>query len=203
VARREGQVDRRERLLREALLLVAAGGLQAVTHRAVERQAEVPHGSVTYHFGTRDDLVFAMVDRLAADCEREVALIAQGVAMALARSPRGDGLDVDQIADALTAWMDDDPPRHLARLELELAAARDPRLRTRMTDAALVFWRLCEPIVLALGSDDPELDGRAMAAMVDGLLLDRLAHEPTDPRVVRAALRRLLGAWAPAASPAS
>lgn len=203
MARRGEQVDRRERLLLEAMRLVADGGLQAVTHRAVERAADVPHGSVTYHFGTRDDLVFAMVDRLAGDCEREVATIAQGVAMALARSPRGDGLDVDQIADALIGWMDDDPQRHLARLELELAAARDPRLRERMTDAALVFWRLCGPIVLALGSDDPELDGRAMAAMVDGLLLDRLSHEPSDPRVVRAALRRLLGAWSPAGAPAS
>lgn len=203
VARREEQGDRRERLLREALLLVAAGGLQAVTHRSVERAAGVPHGSVTYHFGTRDDLVVAMVDRLVEDCERAVAEIARNVAMALARSssaapsPDLDGvrIDIERAADGLVAWMDEDRQRHLARLELELAAARDPALRRRMTDAALVFWRLCQPIVLALGSDDPELDGRAMAAMVDGLLLDRLAHEPSDPRVVRAAVTRLLGSW--------
>ena len=62
------------------------------------------------------------------------------------------------------------------KIELELAAARDPRLRRRMTDAALVFWRLCEPIVLALGSDDPELDGRQVfndfyiVTFVDGQL---------------------------------
>lgn len=183
--------------------LVADGGLQAVTHRSVERAAEVPHGSVTYHFGTRDDLVFAMVDRLVEDCEREVAVIARGVSMALARAPsgvEGSRIDVDGAADALVAWIDDSRERHLARLELELAAARDPRLRERMTAAAMVFWRLCEPIVLALGSDDPELDGRAMAAMVDGLLLDRLAHEPSDPRVVRAAVRRLMGDWHPPAS---
>lgn len=188
--------------------LVAQGGLQAVTHRAVERAAGVPHGSVTYHFGTRDDLVFAMVDRLVEDCERAVAEIARNVAMALARAPTvppggGDGvrIDIDRAADGLVAWIDERPERHLARLELELAAARDPRLRERMTEAAMVFWRLCEPIVLALGSDDPELDGRAMAAMVDGLLLDRLAHEPSDPQVVRAAVRRLMGDWRPSARP--
>ncbi len=185
--------------------LVADGGLQAVTHRSVERAAEVPHGSVTYHFGTRDDLVFAMVDQLVEDCERAVAQIARDVAMALARAPvapSGDGgarIDIDRAADALVSWIDDNRERHLARLELELAAARDPRLRERMTAAALVFWRLCEPIVLALGSEDPELDGRAMAAAVDGLLLDRLAHEPSDPRVVRAAVRRLMGDWSPTA----
>ncbi len=183
-----------------ALRLVADGGLEAVTHRAVEGAAGVPHGSVTYHFGSRDDLVLAMIDRLVEDCERAVAEIARNVAMALARSPNGvDGarIDIDRAADGLVAWMDEDRRRHLARLELELAAARDPTLRRRMTDAALVFWRLCQPLVLALGSDDPELDGRAMAAMVDGLLIDRLAHEPADPRVVRAAIRRLLGDWSP------
>lgn len=204
MTRRGEQVDRRERLLLEAMRLVAEGGLQAVTHRAVERAAGVPHGSVTYHFGTRDDLVSAMVDRLVEDCERAVAGIARDVTMALARAPvvpaggAAPRIDVDRAADALVAWIDDHRERHLARLELELAAARDPRLRERMTEAALVFWRLCEPIVLALGSDDPELDGRAMAAAVDGLLLDRLAHEPSDPRVVRAAVRRLMGDWGPA-----
>lgn len=181
--------------------LVAEGGLQAVTHRSVERAAEVPHGSVTYHFGSRDDLVFAMVDRLVEECERAVADIARDVAMALARAPAvpsggaGARIDIDRAADALVTWIDDGRQRHLARLELELAAARDPRLRERMTEAALVFWRLCEPIVLALGSEHPELDGRAMAASIDGLLLDRLSHEPADPRVVRAAVRRLLGDW--------
>jgi DNA-binding transcriptional regulator YbjK len=203
VARRAEQVDRRELLLREALRLVAHGGLQAVTHRAVERAARLPHGSVTYYFGSRDDLVLAMVDRLVDDCERAVAVIARDVAMALARSPGRERLDVDRAADALTAWMDEDHERHLARLELELAAARDPRLRRRMTDAALVFWRLCAPIALALGSEDPELDGRAMASMIDGLLIDRLAHEPADPRVIRVAVRRLLGSWTPSiAAPA-
>lgn len=180
--------------------MVAAGGLQAVTHRAVERAAGVPHGSVTYHFGTRDDLVFAMVDRLVEDCEQAVAGIARDVTMALARSPggvTGARIDIDRAADGLVAWIDEDRQRHLARLELELAAARDPRLRERMTEAAMVFWRLCQPVVVALGSDDPELDGRALAATVDGLLLDRLAHEPSDPRVVRAAVRRLMGDWSP------
>lgn len=183
--------------------LVAEGGLEAITHRAVERAAGVPHGSITYHFGTRDDLVAAMVDRLVEECEREVAVIARDVAMALARAPGGAGgsrIDVERAADGLVAWIDRDRQRHLARLELELAAARDPRLRERMTEAAMVFWRLCEPIVLALGSDDPELDGRAMAAMVDGLLLDRLAHEPSDVRVVRSAVQRLMGAWRPSTS---
>jgi DNA-binding transcriptional regulator YbjK len=204
VARRSDQPDRRAQLLDEAMGLVADGGLGAVTHRAVERAAGVPHGSVTYHFGSRDDLIDALVEHMAATCERDVAVIARDVAMVLAEPARresGAGLDVDAVAGALVRWMDDGRRLHLARLELELAAARDPRLRERMTGAARTFWRLCEPIVLAMGSDDPERDGRAMAAGVDGLLIDRLAHEGDDPAIVLSGTRQLLRSWAPDRAP--
>jgi AcrR family transcriptional regulator len=133
----------------------------------VENAAGVPHGSVTYYFGSRDGLVYALVDRMVAECEVQVAAIAEQLA---------EGFDLDTVARNLGAWMDHNRELHLARLELELAAARDPRLRERTTDAARVFWRMCEPLAAAAGSENPERDGRAMAAMVDGLLLDRLAH---------------------------
>lgn len=164
---RAGREDRAARLLAEARTLIADGGLGAVTHRSVESAAGVPHGSVTYYFGSRDGLVFALVDRMLAECEEQVAEIARR---------QTAGSDLDSVARGIAAWMDGNREMHLARLELELAAARDPRLRERMTEAAKVFWRMCEPIAAAAGSEDPERDGRGMAAMVDGLLLDRLAH---------------------------
>jgi AcrR family transcriptional regulator len=200
VARRSDQPDRRDQLLDEALGLLSEGGLAAVTHRAIERAAGVPHGSVTYHLGARDDLIDALVDRMVEVCEREVAAIARDVAMALA-DPAGRagaaGLDVDAVADALVRWMDDGRRVHLARFELELAAARDPRLRERMSRAAAIFWGMCEPIVLAMGSADPARDGRAMGAAVDGLLLDHLTHDPADAAIVRAGVRQLLRSWPP------
>lgn len=200
MARRTDQPDRRDQLLDETLALVSEGGLGAVTHRAVERAAGVPHGSVTYHFGSRDDLIDALVERMVATCAAQVSEIAHSVSMALAGpAARGDGggLDVDAVAEALIGWMDGTRQVQLARLELELAAARDPRLRRRMTEAAQIFWRMCEPIVLAMGSEAPQLDARAMGAAVDGLLLDHLAHDPVDPAVVRAGVQQLLRSWAP------
>lgn len=186
--------DRRDRLLEEALRLVGGGGLGAVTHRAVESAAGVPHGSVTYWFGSRDGLVAAMVDRLVADCEAQVAVIARDVTAAFAA---GGAPDVDAAATAIADWIDGGADMHIARMELELAAARDPRLRARMRDAAQVFWRLCEPLARAAGSTDPERDGRAMAAMVDGLLIDRLAHPPQGDGVLASAARQLLASWTP------
>ena len=109
----------------------------------------------------------ALVDRMVAECEDQVAAIA---------AQQAAGSDIDTVARNIALWMDHNRELHMARLELELAAARDERIRERMTDAARVFWRMCEPLAAAAGSPDPERDGRGMAAMVDGLLLDRLAH---------------------------
>ena len=70
-------------------------------------------------------------------------------------------------------------------------AARDPRIQERMTDAARVFWAMCVPIAAAAGSPDPERDGRGMAAMVDGLLLDRLAHPGQTHELLVEAVARI------------
>jgi AcrR family transcriptional regulator len=181
--------DRRARLLDEARTLIAGGGLAAVTHRSVEKAAGVPHGSVTYWFGNRDGLVLALVDRMVEECEAMVSSIAEETAAGFAA---GGAPDLDAIATSIAAWIDDNLEMHLARLELELAAARDPRLQERMADAARVFWRMCEPLAAATGSTDPERDGRGMATMVDGLLLDRIARPDQPHELLVEALRRLL-----------
>lgn len=181
--------DRGTQLVAEALRLVAEGGLGAVTHRSVETAAGVPHGSVTYWFGNRDGLVAAMVERLVTWCEGQVGELAKQAAGAFSA---GEEPDAGALAAGMAAWIDDGRELHLARLELELAAVRDPRLRRRMSEAGQVFWRMCEPIALATGSDDPERDGRGLAAMVDGLLLDRLAHPPQTHAMLEAAIRRML-----------
>jgi len=169
-------------LLDEARRLIASGGMAAVTHRSVETAARVPHGSVTYYFGSRDGLVYALVDRMVAQSEQQVAEIAERQAA---------GSDLDSVARNIATWMDGNRELHLARLELELAAARDPRLRERMTDAARIFWRMCEPLAAAAGSEDPERDGRGIAAMVDGLLLDRLAHPGQTHELLVEAVARI------------
>jgi AcrR family transcriptional regulator len=175
--------------LQEALRLVSESGLGAVTHRNVEQAAGAPHGSVTYWFGSRDGLISALVDWLCEESERQARAIATPVQQQIAA---GQTLDIDAIAAALSAWMDGAATHHLARMELELQGAREPAHAERMTTAAQVFWDMCAAIAHGLGSDDPDRDGRAMAVMLDGLLLDRLAHPPQHQDVVAVCLRWLL-----------
>jgi DNA-binding transcriptional regulator YbjK len=181
--------ERRQRLLEEVVRLVSDSGLGSVTHRNVEQAAGAPHGSVTYWFGSREGLISALIDSLCEESERQTRAIATPVQQQIAA---GQTLDVDAIATALAAWMDSAAAHHLARMELELQGAREPAHAARMTEAAQVFWDMCAAIAEGLGSKDPVCDGRAMAVMLDGLLLDRLAHPAQPHDVVVAALRWLL-----------
>ncbi len=187
-------LDRRTRLLQEASALVSAEGLGAVTHRSVEKAAGAPHGSVTYWFGSRDGLIAALVDWICDQSEQHAGAIAAWVQ---AQLEAGRQPDVGAVAAALTTWQDENATLHLARLELELQGAREPAHAERMTRAATRFWDMCATIVRSLGSTEPERDGRAMATMLDGLLLDRLAHPPQDQEVVVAAVGWLLSGAPP------
>ena len=181
--------ERRQDLLEAALRLVSESGLGAVTHRSVEQAAGAPHGSVTYWFGSREGLISALVDWLCDESERQARAIATPVQQQIAA---GQTLDIDAIATALSAWMDGTASHQLARIELELQGAREPAHAERMTKAAQVFWDMCAAIAEGLGFEDPDRDGRAMAVMLDGLLLDRLAHPPQSQVVVVASVRWLL-----------
>ena len=183
--------ERRQRLLEESLRLVSESGLGAVTHRSVEQAAGAPHGSVTYWFGSREGLISALIDWLCDESERQARAIAVPVQQQI---DAGQTLDIDAIAAALSAWMDSSAAHHLARMELELQGAREPAHAERMTRAAQVFWDMCAAIARGLGSEDPDRDGRAMAVMLDGVLLDRLAHPPQSQDVVAASVRWLLAA---------
>jgi DNA-binding transcriptional regulator YbjK len=185
------QTDRRTALLDASLKLIGEGGLRAVTHRAVEQAAGAPHGSTTYYFKTRDQLIEATVERMVEIDRGRTEEIGNAIAMGLARR---DSLDLDAMADAIVAWIDSAREVQLARYEIHLASARDERLKALMSAGSARFWKMVEPIAVASGSDDPPRDARMIVALLDGLILDYLTRKPADPEVIRRGLKRLLGA---------
>jgi DNA-binding transcriptional regulator YbjK len=62
--------DRRERILDAVLDLIARDGSAGATYRSVAEAADVPMGSMTYHFPTRDDMLLAAFERLADQMHR-------------------------------------------------------------------------------------------------------------------------------------
>lgn len=103
-------------LLRATIVVVARGGLRALTYRAVATEAGVSHGLVRHHFGTRDQL------------------IAEAMDFAIDESLRGsnmlDGaLGVEEFAAGIESLAELDGDVQAFQFELLLEARRRPELR--------------------------------------------------------------------------
>lgn len=74
-SKRRYEPDRRERIVEVALDVIAEHGVAGTTHRRVAAAADVPLGSMTYHFKGIDDLLvaaFTRLSQLVADRYREL-----------------------------------------------------------------------------------------------------------------------------------
>ncbi|MFE3557690.1 TetR/AcrR family transcriptional regulator [Streptomyces sp. NPDC059193] len=175
--------DRRTLIADSAIGLVAAGGLRALTHRAVDAAAGLPAGSTSYYFRTRTALIAACYGRLA---ELDLAdLDADGPPLPLAPlgplAPPGPPGPPDReaaaaaLAGLLYRWLTTGRERQLARFELSLEAARTPELETDFHRAGQGARARAAAVLAALGADRPEEAADLLVAWADGLLYDRLA----------------------------
>jgi AcrR family transcriptional regulator len=193
-----GTGDRRTVIAEAATRIIARDGLRSLTHRAVDRELDLPAGSTSYYLRTRRQLVEAVVRRLADRTTSDVA----------AEAPRPGGpapaRSVEELGAALAALLDRLAARredHLARWALAVDLTRDPELHASLTDRSPVraeLLRRGRELLEALGAEDPTGQAPGLVALVDGLLFDRLAGSgasggpPTDAgAVLRAYLNGL------------
>lgn len=170
---------RRERLVDTVLDLIARDGVAGATYRAVAAAADVPIGSMTYHFPTRDDMLLAAFthladtmherfDRIMADLpegedprERVVQLIVT----------QGAGYGRDMVLSA----------------ELYALAVRDERYRVLIQG-----WM--EQSRASLSRHFPAELAPMIDALQEGLVLhSHTSTEPFDEDRVRQAVFRLIG----------
>jgi DNA-binding transcriptional regulator YbjK len=146
--------ERRLRIADAALALLAREGARGLTHRAVDAELGLPNGSTSYYFRTRAALLRAAAQHLIALDTADAQHIS---------------LDSAGLASLLGRWLSSDGRmRSLARMELLLAAARDPELEF-MLDARKRFVARTER---ALQSS--QADAIAIIALMDGLTLHGL-----------------------------
>ncbi|MGK5684255.1 TetR/AcrR family transcriptional regulator [Actinoplanes sp. URMC 104] len=169
--------DRRAAIADAAIGIVAAEGLRALTHRAVDRALELPAGSTSYYARTRRQLVELMVQRLA---NRTVADLA----------PAGDPAE---LFERLAERADD----HRVRYALMVDLAGDPELHPLLTTASPAragFLAAAEATLARAGVPDPAEHAPGFIALVDGLLFDRVAGSgAAGAGIVEAYLRGLRG----------
>jgi TetR/AcrR family transcriptional regulator, regulator of biofilm formation and stress response len=179
---------RREALLEAVLQIVAEVGAEAVTHRRVAEQAQLPLASTTYWFDSKEHLLTAAL-QFAAD--RDVARLG-ALAAELATGPATIEAVVAAIVEPLDQGAQASRGSLMATYALLLEAARRPALRAlarRWTDA---YIATVGELLQRAGSERPREDAQLLLAAADGLLIEQLASgEACD---LRPQLRRLAAA---------
>ncbi|MEQ4720630.1 TetR family transcriptional regulator [Nonomuraea sp. B19D2] len=112
---------RRRALTDAAIELLASSGVHGLTHRAVEKQADLPPGTASNYFRSREALLVAAAERIAelhhADTDR-----------ATDRAAEQPTTLVDLWTESLLTAATTLRNRYLAIFELQLEAARRPVL---------------------------------------------------------------------------
>jgi DNA-binding transcriptional regulator YbjK len=165
--------DRRTVLLDAALELVGTQGMRGLTHRAVDAAADLPPGSTSNYFRTREALVLGIVERFIA---RERAM-ATGPRDEVDPTPEGVAAAFGRFVDRA---LGPDRPVTLARYAILVETAQNPGLREGMAVGAdqVDTWTL--DLVTRAGSQHPERDLGVLANYVTGLVLHELALPSPD-----------------------
>ena len=174
--------DRRDAIADAAIHLVATRGLRGLTHRAVDTEAGLPPGSTSYYLRTRNALLTACVNRMLT---RDLTgMPASGREVKVAPLELLVGMTVGLARDR--------PDDLVARYELSLEASRQPELRAAINEGGGQLRVLLAQLLDGLGVPDPSEAAWPVAAMMDGLLYDRVAGAGAtlSPEAFEAGVRR-------------
>jgi AcrR family transcriptional regulator len=184
--------DRRDAIADAAIHLVATRGLRGLTHRAVDAAAGLPQGSTSYYLRTRNALLTACVQRMLT---RDLT----------ATTPPPGTTPLAELMAAMVIGLAHERADDLAaRYELSLEARRQPELQQAIIEGGRQLRDGLAQLLTAAGIPDATEVAWPVAAMMDGLLYDRLAgagSTMTDA-AFEAAVRRSLTALLAGLTPA-
>lgn len=169
--------DERRRVLADAgLTVLSRDGARGLTHRAVDRAAEVPTGTATNYFRTRDTLITALVNRIG----ERLGPTREDLERRASQTP-GPALFAAYMRD-IVRRLTDDRDATIALFELRLEAMRRPDVAGLLNE-----WRRSGFAGDIKFNTDARLPGgpRDIAMFhyaIEGLVLDRLTG-PLMPEV--------------------
>jgi DNA-binding transcriptional regulator YbjK len=184
VARTVAVSDRRRVIVEAALRVIARGGADSATHRAVAAEAGVALASTTYHFASKADLV---AEALELAIERSIAAVRRHTAAPLPSTPAEL---VDRLVEIVEALGADEQAPLAAQYELLLEASRRPHLRPLAERWNRAYLDGLETVVAAAGVPEPRHAAEILSDLIDGALLIQLSVPVAD--FVQVSLRRRL-----------
>ena len=156
---------RRREILDAAVEVLAEQGLKGLTHRAVDRRAGLSEGSSSAYFRSREALQHAVAEHVAARLADDVATLADELA-----GTSDHQMAIERTGALFRRWLAR-PETLTARLELTLAATRDPGLAERMRDWRERLVATVSQMLAESGRARPEQVAATAVAALDGLLL--------------------------------
>ncbi|AGZ38687.1 TetR/AcrR family transcriptional regulator [Actinoplanes friuliensis] len=150
--------ERKTRIVDAAVDVIAEHGVAGTTHRRIAAAADVPLGSLTYHFDGLDDL-------LAQAFRRHAERMSRSYEAAFSQVETREQL-IDAITDLIHGGAGADPHDWAVAYELYLAALRDPALRS-VTES----WMRTSRTVLERFMD--ATTARGVDALVEGLVMHK------------------------------
>jgi len=176
------ETDRRRQIARAALEVLATTGARGLTHRAVDKAADLPDGSTSYYYRSRAALLEACL----------VDLVRQDEADLHALTPvlrAGDEASfAEAMTDVLYRWATTERTRQLGRYELFLEALRRPELATALHEGGTVIRKTVGDVLADLGAPDPHIRAAWLVAALDGVLFERIVGAGATKPVDRAEL---------------
>lgn len=172
--RRRYDPDRRDRIIDACLQVIGEVGVAGTSTRRVAAAADVPLGSITYHFTDVDELLREAFERFARR-------VSDSFEEYMARAGTLDEAR-DALVDLITTDVLADPRELVLTHELYTLAARDPHYR-ELTHAWMARSRH------ALERHFDPTTARLLDALVEGLTIHRaLDTEPHGVDEVRRAV---------------
>ncbi len=182
--------ERRTLLADAAVRVLAQQGSRGLTHRAIDTAAEVPKGTTSNYFTSRDEVIDAILLRISERLQPDPDIHAD-----LAQRPPGVELFTEYLRD-IVHRLTGDRDAAIALFELRLEATRRPHVAE-----ALTAWRQAGLQADIEFNEKMSLPGRPADITLfhyalDGLLLDQLTvpvDETANPdEVVSVLAHRLL-----------
>jgi len=171
--------ERRDRIIDACLDVVAARGVAGTSQRRVAAAADVPLGSMTYHFAGRDELLREAFGRFTRQASAQFD-------RRMAEAPDRDAA-LRAVVRLITLDVFATQRDLVLSHELYTLAARDPAFRDLTND-----WMRRSRA--ALGRHFDPATCRVLDAFVEGMTIHRaLDTEPPDGVDVLDAVRRLAG----------
>ncbi|WGW13927.1 TetR family transcriptional regulator [Saxibacter everestensis] len=176
---------KRELVLDAAIEVLGVAGIRALTHRAADKAAELPEGTTSNYFRSKEGLLRGIVERL------ETLDRADWEALRSAPLPTSRQDAARALAEYVQLSLGPHRSRTAARYALFLAASSSAELREPLAAGRSAFVDLGTRMLTQLGVRDPTTASRILTDQVDGAILHQLAM-PTRDYDPRPAIERIV-----------